>query len=182
MDDVAPNIPAPPKLSGTSGTSMMPEPESDTARINMVAPRALFSPRPPDGTTTWARCPFLGPQDRPGSRSPISRDIGHRRFRPCRNHSGRGRPRRELPADLRPEDEHCLLRRNNQSTLLDLCMSSVRRRHANLLCVVPILSDDLRRVSALQSEERRAMRLLRYPPRAWTTLPVSHDSNYFGSH
>ena len=27
-------------------------------------------------------------------------------------------------------------------TLLDLCVSSLRRGHANLLCVVPILSDD----------------------------------------
>ena len=29
-------------------------------------------------------------------------------------------------------------------TLLDVCMSSVRRGHANLLCIVPILSDDPR--------------------------------------
>ena len=28
-------------------------------------------------------------------------------------------------------------------TLLDLCVSSLRRGHANLLCIVPILSDDL---------------------------------------
>ena len=32
-------------------------------------------------------------------------------------------------------------------TLLDLCVSSLRRGHANLLCVVPILTDDLRRGS-----------------------------------
>ena len=32
-------------------------------------------------------------------------------------------------------------------TLLDLCVSSLRRGHANLLCVVPILSDDPRRES-----------------------------------
>ena len=30
-------------------------------------------------------------------------------------------------------------------TLLDLCVSSLRRGHANLLCVVPILRDDPRR-------------------------------------
>ena len=30
-------------------------------------------------------------------------------------------------------------------TLLDLCVSSLRRGHANLLCIVPILSDDPRR-------------------------------------
>ena len=29
-----------------------------------------------------------------------------------------------------------------QFTLLDLCVSSLRRGHANLLCIVPILSDD----------------------------------------
>ena len=34
-------------------------------------------------------------------------------------------------------------------TLLDLCVSSLRRGHANLLCIVPILTDDPRRVSAL---------------------------------
>jgi len=28
-------------------------------------------------------------------------------------------------------------------SLLSLCMSSLRRGHANLLCIVPILSDDL---------------------------------------
>ena len=32
-------------------------------------------------------------------------------------------------------------------TLLDLCVSSLRRGHANLLCIVPILTDDLRRGS-----------------------------------
>ena len=33
-------------------------------------------------------------------------------------------------------------------TLLDLCVSSLRRGHANLLCIVPILADDPRRESA----------------------------------
>ena len=32
-------------------------------------------------------------------------------------------------------------------TLLDLCVSSLRRSHANLLCIVPILTDDPRRES-----------------------------------
>ena len=36
-------------------------------------------------------------------------------------------------------------------TLLDLCVSSLRRGHANLLCIVPILSDDPRRESDLKS-------------------------------
>ena len=34
-------------------------------------------------------------------------------------------------------------------TLLDLCVSSLRRGHANLLCIVPILTDDPRRESEL---------------------------------
>ena len=34
-------------------------------------------------------------------------------------------------------------------TLLDLCVSSLRRGHANLICIVPILTDDPRRESAL---------------------------------
>ena len=33
------------------------------------------------------------------------------------------------------------------STLLDLCVSSLRRGHANLLCIIPILTDDPRRES-----------------------------------
>ncbi len=37
-------------------------------------------------------------------------------------------------------------------TLLDLCVSSLRRGHANLLCIVPILTDDPRR----ESDSRRA--------------------------
>ena len=32
-------------------------------------------------------------------------------------------------------------------TLLDLCVSSLHRGHANLLCIVPILADDPRRES-----------------------------------
>ena len=35
------------------------------------------------------------------------------------------------------------------STLLDLCDTSLRRGHANLLCIVPILTDDPRRESTL---------------------------------
>ena len=37
--------------------------------------------------------------------------------------------------------------RKKCDTLLDLCVSSLRRGHANLLCIVPILTDDLRRGS-----------------------------------
>ena len=34
--------------------------------------------------------------------------------------------------------------KKNCYTLLDLSVSSLRRGHANLLCIVPILADDLR--------------------------------------
>ena len=36
----------------------------------------------------------------------------------------------------------------NLFTLLDLCVSSLRRGHANLLCISPILTDDPRRESS----------------------------------
>jgi hypothetical protein len=39
-------------------------------------------------------------------------------------------------------------------TLLDLCVSSLRRGHANLLCIVPILTDDPRRESMRTSTSR----------------------------
>jgi len=40
-------------------------------------------------------------------------------------------------------------------TLLDLCVSSLRRGHANLLCIVPILTDDPRKVSDLTWSSHR---------------------------
>jgi hypothetical protein len=39
------------------------------------------------------------------------------------------------------------LRFSKMITLLDLCVSSLRRGQANLLCIVPILTDDPRRES-----------------------------------
>ena len=49
----------------------------------------------------------------------------------------------------------CYLRPTQKKlcTLLDLCVSSLRRGHANLLCIVPILTDDPRRESAAVSEK-----------------------------
>ena len=44
------------------------------------------------------------------------------------------------------------------STLLGLCVSSLRRGHANLLCIVPILADDPRRESEMHGD--RTMPLL----------------------
>jgi hypothetical protein len=39
-------------------------------------------------------------------------------------------------------------------TLLDLCVSSLRRGHANLLCIVPILTDDPRRESNRKGKDK----------------------------
>ena len=41
-------------------------------------------------------------------------------------------------------------------TLLDLCVSSLRRVHANLLCIVPILTDDPRRESNMKMRRAEA--------------------------
>ena len=47
-----------------------------------------------------------------------------------------------------PTTQHTHMARSKKcDTLLDLCVSSLRRGHANLLCIVPILTDDLRRGS-----------------------------------
>ena len=47
---------------------------------------------------------------------------------------------------------HSVTHEQKPLTLLDLCVSSLRRGHANLLCIVPILSDDPRRGNPLGSE------------------------------
>ena len=60
-------------------------------------------------------------------------------------------PRRPLGACK--DSEEARSRKQNYkklSTLLDLCVSSLRRGHANLLCIVPILTDDPRRESEIQ--------------------------------
>ena len=60
----------------------------------------------------------------------------------------------DLPPPFPPYPT-CRPRPINQSkklfTLLDLCVSSLRRGHANLLCIVPILTDDPRRESKLSN-------------------------------
>ncbi len=53
---------------------------------------------------------------------------------------GTGRPRLNL-ADGHRESEGTNKTKNNVH-FFDLCVSSLRRGHANLLCIVPILSDD----------------------------------------
>ena len=54
-----------------------------------------------------------------------------------------GRPLAPLPRPAQPAVSR-MRAKKNLVTLLDLCVSSLRRGHANLLCIVPILSDDLR--------------------------------------
>ena len=58
---------------------------------------------------------------------------------PLRMKSARNRTARRDEKGVRGE--------KNLVTLLDLCVSSLRRGHANLLCIVPILTDDPRRES-----------------------------------
>ena len=52
-------------------------------------------------------------------------------------------------------------------TLLDLCVSSLRRGHANLLCIVPILTDDPRRESKISMENRSSNSRLSIPLGMW---------------
>ena len=54
-------------------------------------------------------------------------------------------------------------------TLLDLCVSSLRRGHANLLCIVPILTDDPRR----ESEQLQRAGVPRFVAKG---SPLSHFS------
>ena len=46
----------------------------------------------------------------------------------------------------------CCVNIQGRYTLLDLCVPSLRRGHANLLCIVPILTDDPRRKPAFCCE------------------------------
>ena len=61
------------------------------------------------------------------------------------------RERREVSNESHPSDQGMGSERRQMQqklcTLLDLCVSSLRRGHANLLCIVPILTDDPRRES-----------------------------------
>ena len=51
----------------------------------------------------------------------------------------------------------CLFLQTKMFTLLDLCVSSLRRGHANILCIVPSLTDDPRKGI-------HALRCLVFPP------------------
>jgi len=55
-------------------------------------------------------------------------------------------------------------------TLLDFCVSSLRRGHANLLCTVPSLTDDPRRESSCGGA--------RYPPLVLFVLRAADECSY----
>ena len=46
---------------------------------------------------------------------------------------------------------YCCLNKNNFFTILDVRVSSLRRGHAHIVCIVPILTDDPRRESKRRS-------------------------------
>ena len=58
-------------------------------------------------------------------------------------------------------------------TLLDLCVSSLRRGHANLLCIVPILTDDPRRESIEKGRFGRA----RFNAKALLFVGMAEDAS-----
>ena len=59
-----------------------------------------------------------------------------------------------VPVRVRPHGWHAWSEVTNELlTLLDLCVSSLRRGHANLFCIVPILTGDPRRGSGAQSPD-----------------------------
>ena len=58
-------------------------------------------------------------------------------------------------------------------TLLDLCVSSLRRGHANLLCIVPILTDDPRRESESVLERMSAIAWAWYFADLLPSLPTA---------
>ena len=71
-------------------------------------------------------------------------------------------------------------------TLLDLCVSSLRRGHANLLCIVPILTDDPRRESEREGAHSQYTPLASDPSgrnEAWHGAVVNQARMaYFGPH
>ncbi len=60
-------------------------------------------------------------------------------------------------------------------TLLDLCVSSLRRGHANLLCIVPILTDDPRRESSLEAFWTNSLALTKLRVQARQVLGQLHS-------
>ena len=64
-------------------------------------------------------------------------------------------------------------------TLLDLCVSSLRRGHANLLCILPILTDDPRRESEiflLRTRGNACWKMSRFVAKEPQNMPCSASS------
>ena len=73
--------------------------------------------------------------------------------------------------DLREHPRTC---NKKLVSLLDLCVSSLRRGHANLLCIVPILTDDPRK----ESNRMKLPKILSqdvYAPPAQVTNPTTEE-------
>ena len=63
-------------------------------------------------------------------------------------------------------------------TLLDLCVSSLRKGHANLLFIVPVLADDLRRESL---KSLRPALISGRSRQSWTENGAAHQDLAAGS-
>ena len=77
--------------------------------------------------------------------------------------------------DLANAIPHCQMHKKLVS-LLDLCVSSLRRGHANLLCIVSILTDDPRKESnSMISVNSQPSNITCSPPLCSATHPTSHS-------
>ena len=98
------------------------------------------------GQTSWGELlPVPGRSVPAGAGSARSGPARAKLSRPGPARAGPARPGRSRPGptSLRPAGPLS----KKLFTLFDLCVSSLRRGHANLLCIVPILTDDPRRES-----------------------------------
>lgn len=78
------------------------------------------------------------------------------------------------PVDSSPTCKH------TQCARLDLCMPTLHGGHANIICVVPTLSDDLRRVSSIVRRHVVVISplkkcLYRFDPPAGVSIPTLRD-------
>ena len=65
-------------------------------------------------------------------------------------------------------------------TLLDLCVSSLRKGHANLLCIVPILTDDPRRESKSNGRPKSIVTAPSTSNRPWLASPLAVSMRSMG--
>jgi hypothetical protein len=72
--------------------------------------------------------------------SPTTVDDQAQKLEPPQHQASPGLGKGPLQSDITPRRIQTQLRKKI-GPFLDLCVSSLRRGHANLLCIVPILSD-----------------------------------------